>query len=355
MNGSPEKILITGVAGFLGSHLLDRLVSAGSQVVGIDNLSMGKLENIAHHLDNHSFRFVRADVTRSATFRSLEREAGDIDCIVHLAAFKIPRYGNAIDTLRTNYRGAENVLEFARRVGCKCVMASTSDVYGRNPKVPFSEDDDSVIGSSKVSRWSYAVSKLFDEHLAFAYQESFGFPTTMLRFFGSYGPRHHLSWWGGPQSVFIDAVLNDREIPIHGNGLQTRSFTYASDTVDGIYAAIVKPEANGEIFNIGSTREITIIDLAVTIKKLSNTPGELKLKFVPYESFTGKKYEDVQRRVPDVSKCENLLGVRARVGLEEGLLRTIEWQRTASRNGDAGRVYPTLTSRIGSLSATTSV
>jgi UDP-glucose 4-epimerase len=295
---------------------------------------------------------VKADVTDPETFRALHRDANDVDCLVHLAAYKIPRYGSAIDTLKTNYKGAENVLEFGRAFGCKCVMASTSDVYGRNPKLPFSETDDSVIGPSTVARWSYAVSKLFDEHLAFAYQETFGFPTTVLRFFGSYGPRHHLSWWGGPQSVFIDAVLHDREIPIHGNGLQTRSFTYATDTVDGIYASIVKPEANGEIINIGSTHEVTIIDLAVTIKKLSNTPGELKLKFIPYESFTGKKYEDVLRRIPDVSKAERLLGVRAKVSLEEGLSRTIEWQRRIAEGGDGHQSYSAHAERAGSARVT---
>ncbi len=320
----PRKILVTGVAGFIGSHLLDKLIAAGHQVVGIDNLCMGKLENIARHLDNPAFQFLQRDITEASTFADLE----DFDCLVHLAAFKIPRYGKAIDTLKINYQGTENVLEFARSRNCKCVLASTSDVYGRNPKLPFNEDDDSVLGSSKVARWSYAVSKLFDEHLAFAYQESYGFPVVILRFFGSYGPRHHLSWWGGPQSVFIEQILSDREIQIHGDGLQTRSFTYISDTVAGIYAAIIKSEANGEIFNIGSDREISILDLAKTIKQLSNTPGKLKLKFVPYESFTGKKYEDVRRRIPDNSRCEQILGVKAEVSLEEGLLRTIAWHRS---------------------------
>jgi UDP-glucose 4-epimerase len=324
MSTQPLNIVVTGVAGFLGSHLLDKLLSSGHRVTGIDNLSMGSLANIAAHRDNTAFRFVEADVTQPATFADL---GSDVDCIVHLAAFKIPRYGNAIDTLRINYRGTENALEFARAAGCKAVVASTSDIYGRNPQVPFHEESDSVIGSSQVRRWAYAVSKLFDEHLALAYQESFGIPVTVLRFFGSYGPRHHLSWWGGPQSVFIEAVLQDREIPIHGDGLQTRSFTFVSDTVEGIYAATVKPEANGGIFNIGSTHEITIVDLAHTIKRLSNTPGELKVKFVPYESFTGGAYQDVRRRVPDVTRCEQILGVRARVGLDEGLTATIEWQR----------------------------
>jgi UDP-glucose 4-epimerase len=325
MTNIPRKILVTGVAGFLGSHLLDKLIACGHEVIGIDNLSMGKIENIGHHLTNKQFQFLQKDITEKSTFDNL---ATDIDCIVHLAAFKIPRYGKAIDTLKINYQGTDNVLELARQLNCKCVLASTSDVYGRNPKIPFSEDDDSVLGSSKVARWSYAVSKLFDEHLAFAYQDSYGFPVVLLRFFGSYGPRHHLSWWGGPQSIFIEQVLNDGEITIHGDGMQTRSFTFVSDTVEGIYAATIKPEANGEIFNIGSNHEITILELAQTIKRLSNTPGELKLKFIPYESFTGRKYEDVRRRVPDSTKCEKLLGVKAQVGLEEGLCRTISWQRS---------------------------
>jgi UDP-glucose 4-epimerase len=325
MNTTSQKILVTGVAGFLGSHLSDKLLASGHEVVGIDNLSMGKLENLAWQLNNKAFRFLQRDVTASSTFRDLDE---DIDCIVHLAAFKIPRYGKAVDTLKTNYQGAENVLEFARASGCKCVLASTSDVYGRNPKLPFHEDDESVIGSSKVARWSYAVSKLFDEQLGFAYQESYGVPVTVLRFFGSYGPRHHLTWWGGPQSVFIEAVLNDQEIPIHGDGLQTRSFCYVSDTVEGIYAAIVKPEANGEIFNIGSNREITILDLAKLIKQLCDTPGELKIKLIPYDSFTGKKFEDVRRRVPDISRAEKILGVKPVVRLRDGLARTIAWHRS---------------------------
>lgn len=329
MQSSPLKILITGVAGFLGSHLLDRALASGHSVVGIDNLSMGSRDNIAHQINNPRFNFLHKDVIESSTFTALE---SDFDRIVHLAAFKIPRYGKAIDTLRINYQGTDNVLQFASKIQCKCVIASTSDVYGRNPKLPFAETDDSVIGTSKVARWAYAVSKLFDEHLAFAYQDSNGIPVTVLRFFGSYGPRQHLSWWGGPQSVFIEAALEGKEIPIHGDGMQTRSFTYVSDTVEGIYAATIKEEANGELFNIGSTHEITILELAKIIHRLSGAPGEANIRFVPYESFTGKAYEDVRRRVPDVSRCTNILGVTAQVGLEEGLIKTIEWQRRITQS-----------------------
>ena len=186
---------------------------------------MGKIENIHHHFGNENFTFIHKDISSSIIFHDLNNE---FDCIVHLAAFKIPRYGKAIDTLLINAKGTENVLEFAKTLKTKCVIASTSDVYGRNPDLPFKEMDNCVVGSSKVPRWSYAVSKLFDEHLAFAYQDAFGIPVTLLRFFGSYGPNQHLSWWGGPQSVFIESVFKDEVIPIHGDGKQTRTFTYVS-------------------------------------------------------------------------------------------------------------------------------
>ena len=322
-------VLVTGVAGFLGSNLLHRLLAEEHSVIGIDNLSMGHRANIADALEQPEFRFIEADAMDAKIFESL---GDDIDVAVHLAAFKIPRYGKAIDTLRINYHCTENVLEFARRRQIKCVLASTSDVYGRNPEIPFSEESsDSVIGSSKSPRWAYAVSKLFDEHLAFAYQDAFGFPVTLLRFFGSYGPRQHLSWWGGPPPVFIDAVLNDKPIPIHGDGMQTRSFTYVSDTIDGLYAAILEDAANGEVLNIGSDEEVTILELAQRIKAASGTPGDLNVEMIPYESFTGKRYDDVRRRVPDTGLARTLLGVEARVTLDEGLRRTIEWQRRATQ------------------------
>jgi UDP-glucose 4-epimerase len=323
-----SKFVVTGCAGFLGTNLVERLLGEGHSVVGIDNLSMGRADNLDECRNDPRFRFLQADVTERAVWESLD---GSVDAVVHLAAFKIPRYGKAIDTLKINYRGTEAALDFARASGCKLVLASTSDVYGRNPQLPFNEEStDSVIGTSTVPRWAYAVSKLYDEHLALAYQEAYGFPVTILRFFGSYGPRQNLTWWGGPQSVFIDCVLRNAPIPIHGDGMQTRSFTFVSDTIDGIYAALVRPEANGRVINIGNTEETTILDLARRIKRLSGTGGELQVEFIPYESFTGKNYQDVMRRVPDVSLCEKLLGVRARVGLDEGLSRTIEWQRNVT-------------------------
>jgi len=324
---SRKTIFITGVAGFLGSNLADLLLASGHKVIGVDNFSMGLVSNIQPAMTNPDFKFIQGDVTDHNLY---SRISDDIDVIVHLAAFKIPRYGKAIDTLKINLHGTERILDFARDRKIKCVLASTSDVYGKNPDVPFSEEtSNSVIGGSKVPRWSYAVSKLFDEHLALAYQDSYGFPVTLLRFFGSYGPNQALSWWGGPPPVFIEAVLNNTTIPIHGDGMQTRSFTYVSDTVNGIYQSIFRDEANGEILNIGSKEEVTILELAKRVKAASGTPGKLNYQLVPYASFSKNKYEDVMRRVPDTTLSEKILGISAKVSLDEGLRRTIEWQKKA--------------------------
>ena len=319
------RILVTGIAGFLGSNLLDRLIADGHSVIGIDDLSMGRKENIAHLNGHPQFTFLEGDICRKDALAGV---AKPVDRVVHLAARKIPRYGNRLATLTVNYEGTRSVLEFARGLGIKTVLASTSDVYGRNPAVPFSESEsDMVLGSPKSARWAYAVSKAFDEHLGFAYQEEFGFPVTMLRFFGSYGPRHHLSWWGGPQPVFIAAILKGDPVAIHGDGQQTRTFTYVDDTIDGIYRATMLESADGEVFNIGGTEEVSILGLAKLIWELCATGKPLDVEFVPYESFTGRKYDDVRRRVPDIDLAHDKLGFLAGTSLADGLKRTIAWQK----------------------------
>jgi UDP-glucose 4-epimerase len=321
-----KKILITGAAGFLGSHLADALLDRGNQVIALDNLSMGTQRNFQHNLSNPNYTFYQCDVCDQA---NLLRVCEGVDNIVHLAAYKIPRYGKSIDTLLINCRGTENVLSVARAVNAKVVLASTSDVYGKNAQLPFSEDSDHVLGPSTVARWGYAVSKLFDEHLALAFQEAYNTPVTILRFFGSYGPRHHLSWWGGPQSVFINQILRGEPLTIHGDGSQTRTFTYVSDTVAGIVASMENEQTFGGIYNIGNTEEVSILELAHLIKRLCEVPGELRLEFIPYNSFTGKAYEDVRRRIPDISKAKRLLGYEPKVSLRQGLQRTIDWQKKA--------------------------
>lgn len=323
------KIGITGVAGFIGSNLADALIQRGHGIIGLDNLSMGSLRNIEHHANCPNFEFHQLDVRDLDGMRTVFHHA---DCIIHLAAFKIPRYGKAIDTLEINSTGGKNVLEVAREGNRRVLLASTSDIYGKNPNLPFREDSDSLIGPTTIPRWSYAVSKLFDEHLALAYNSGYGLPVTILRFFGSYGPRQHLSWWGGPQSVFISAILKNQPVEIHGDGTQTRSFTYISDLVDGIVRAAEYDREPVAIFNLGNTVEITILDLAHLIHELCGVPYPLQLKIVPYASI-GNKYEDVPRRIPDISRARAVLGFEPRVDLREGLEKTIEWQKFILESG----------------------
>ena len=330
MSENSKKVLLTGVAGFLGSNLLSKLLKENHTVVGIDNLSMGRMENIDAHMTNEKFTFLEKDILEKSTIDNLDN---DFDVIIHLAAFKIPRYGNAVATLQINSKGSENMLEFAKKNKTKFVLASTSDVYGMSPDIPFKEDGNCVLGDSKVPRWAYAVSKLFDEHLALAYMEDYDFPVVLLRFFGSYGPHQHLSWWGGPQSVFIDCILNNKTIPIHGDGKQTRTFTFVEDTVAGIYAASMKPEANGEIFNIGANEEITILELAEMLNEIADETDKAPIKLIPYDEISsGRKYQDVMRRVPDTTKAERILGVKAKVSMRDGLRKTYEWQKRVTSN-----------------------
>ena len=319
-----KSVLITGVAGFIGSNLTARLLKKGYKVTGIDNLSQGLRRNILPFLKDRSFKFIKGDVRSCLT---VTKAAKNADVIVHLAAYKIPRYGNAMDTLMINSVGTMNALEAARKNKAKFVITSTSDVYGKLSKIPFGEDDDIVLGHSKVKRWSYAASKLFDEHLCFAYEEKYGLRVCVLRIFGSYGPNQNLTWWGGPQSGFITAAFLKEPIQVHGDGSQTRSFTYIDDTVSGIIRSIECGRSAGELINIGNNKEISILNLARLIWKMVNGNLRPRLKFVPYKTFSGKNYQDVMRRVPDISKARRLLGFIPRVGLEEGLARTIEWQR----------------------------
>lgn len=318
-----KKILITGVAGFIGSNLAAALLKKGYHVAGLDNLSQGFRRNIRAVLSDGNFRFIKGDIRHEKTVRGIMK---GVDCVVHLAAYKIPRYGNAMDTLMINSKGTMVLLEAAKKHGCKFVFASTSDVYGKYPRVPFREDGDVLLGNSRVKRWAYAVSKLFDEHLCFAYEEKYGLEACVLRFFGSYGPNQNLSWWGGPQSVFITAALEGKPMEIHGNGLQTRSFSYIDDTVDGIIRAIECKNSAGEVFNIGNNKEISILALAKLTWKIINGNSRPRFKFIPYKNFSGN-YQDVMRRVPDIGKARRILGFLPRVSLEKGLLKTIEWQR----------------------------
>lgn len=322
------RIVITGGAGFIGSHLSDTLLARGHEVVCIDDLSKGSLSNIAHHSDDARFRFEELDIRRL----DLLDEAGrGCNAVVHLAAAKIARYDSALHSLGINLEGARAALELARANGAKFVLGSTSDVYGKNPSLPFREDSDLVIGPSTSRRWAYAVSKLCDEHLAFAYQDEFDLPISILRFFGAYGDRQYLNWWGGPQGVFLQAIAQGAPVEIHGDGSQSRCFIHVSDLVEGIARAIERDETVGEILNLGNDEEISIVGLARLMHELSGASQELRLEFIPYSSFT-TNYEDVRRRIPDMTKMRDLLGFEPQVDLRQGTAMLWDWYR--SRHGE---------------------
>ncbi len=317
------QVIITGVAGFIGSNLARHLLEKGHKVTGIDNLSYGSLRNIQSLNAHTDFTFLEADLL---DFKSLDKGKGEI--LVHLASFKIPRYTNALQTLTDNRSMLGNVVRKCNRDKIKLVFASTSDVYGKNKAYPYHENSDLVLGPTTVKRWAYALSKIYGEQYIIANHEQEGLSFTIMRFFGSYGPHQHLTWWGGPQSVFIGRALEKRPLEIHGDGLQTRTFTYVDDTVQGIMLCMFEAPAQNEIFNIANDpkEEISIKDLGTLIWQLIHGQNSKPaFEFIPYKTFGN--YEDVRRRVPDIGKIIDKLGFDPQISLEEGLRRTIAWQK----------------------------
>jgi len=318
---NPTRVGVTGGAGFIGSHLCERLLSEGREVVAVDDFSHGNRANLATFAENPGFRFHQADCRDG---RLLRRIFKGCDAIAHLAADKIPRYGGALRTLEGNVEGAHAACDVALALDVPVIITSTSDVYG-NATPPFSEDDPVVIGPSTTRRWAYAVSKLYDEHIALAHAEENGLRTTILRLFNVYGTRNHPSWWGGPVTAFTEALLNGEIMELHGDGRQVRSLTYVTDTVDGFVRALDTPEAHGEILNIGGDEPITMVKLASAVQDVLGIKGPLRAKLLPYENIGGR-YQDVRCRIPDTEKAARILGFNATVGLDDGLRASIEWQ-----------------------------
>ncbi len=318
------RILITGVAGFIGSNLAEELLKTGYIVCGIDNLSYGSLENMVTFRNNPNFTFLKRDLLDSECFSGIEP-----DIIIHLASQKIPRYASGLNTLTENYEALKMVAAFAVQTNARLIFASTADVYGKNNQVPFTEESDLVLGNTNIKRWAYALSKIYGEQYLYALNMDHGLKFTILRFFGSYGPNHHQSWWGGPQSVFIDAAIKNQAMEIHGDGLQTRTFTYIKDTVAAIVCCIENEKATNEVFNVAGnpSEEISILDLGGLIWKLVNSEqSQPKIQLTPYSNFG--LYEDVTRRVPDCNKIERLLGFLPKWSLTAGLQETILWHKS---------------------------
>jgi UDP-glucose 4-epimerase len=317
------RILVTGGAGYIGSHLADALIKRGDEVLVVDNLSTGKIENIRHLLTHPAFHFINDSILNEAL---LERFIPSMDLIFHLAAAVGVRnvLQDPLAAINTNVRGTEVVLGLAFKYWKRLVLASSSEIYGKAGHVPFREDDDRVLGSTAVARWSYSMSKAIDEHFAFAYAAK-GLPVSTLRYFNSYGPRLDERGYGSVVANLTRQALRGEPITVLGDGKQTRCFTYIEDTVAGTLLAGEVKEAIGEAFNIGSPTETRILDLARLVKRL--TRSKSPIEFQPYEAYYGEGFEDTRRRVPSGEKAKRLLGFTPRVDLEAGLKKTLAWCR----------------------------
>jgi UDP-glucose 4-epimerase len=315
------RVLITGGAGFIGSHLADGLLQEGAAVTVIDNLSTGHRANLEHNLGSGRFRFVEGDVLDKEAMEPLIQGH---DLICHLAAIVGVRrvLADPLQSIVQSIGGTEIVLALARKYGRRVLFASSSEVYGKSAQVPFAEDDDRVLGSTQVARWSYATAKALDEHLCLAYYAQ-GLPVSIVRYFNAYGPRMDEKGYASVVATFIGQALANQPLTVHHDGQQTRCFTYVGDTVRGTILAATRDDVLGEVFNIGSEQETSVLELAWLVLQLTGSVAELV--FVPYSEAFGATFEAVPRRVPDTSKAARLLGFRAAVPLEQGLRETIAW------------------------------
>lgn len=296
--------LITGGAGFIGSHLAERLLAAGDEVTIIDNLSTGRFENIAHLAGTPRFHYAIEDIRHAAV---MDRLVSMCDVVYHLAAavgvFAIVH--SPIDTLEINVGGTEVVLQTARRYRKKVLIASTSEVYGKGVKVPFSEDDDRILGPTTKSRWSYAASKELDEFLGLAYHKAVGLPVTIFRLFNTVGPRQ-VGSYGMVVPRFVRWAMADEPIQIYGDGQQMRCFANVFDVVEAITRLGASDQVAGEVFNIGSGEEVTIEELAQRV--IARTGSASPVEHIPYEQAYEAGFEDMRRRVPDTRKIRAAVG-----------------------------------------------
>jgi len=312
------RVLITGGAGFIGSHLADAYLQRGDEVSVIDDLSTGTIENIRHLKTNPRFSYTIDSVHNQPVTAELVDQS---DVVVHLAAAVGVKLivESPVRTIETNVRGTEVVLALANKKKKKVLIASTSEVYGLSADVPFREDGNLVMGATTKGRWSYACSKAIDEFLALAYWREKKLPTTIVRLFNTVGPRQ-TGRYGMVIPTFVRQALAGRSITVYGDGKQTRCFGYVGDVVGALIKLMDHPDSVGQVFNIGSTEEISIFALAQKVKELTNSKSEIV--FMPYDEAYEEGFEDMPRRVPDTSKINQLVGFKPEMKLD-GILQSV--------------------------------
>lgn len=326
------RVLITGGAGFIGSHLSQRLLDGGHQVTVIDDLSTGSLDNIQAFRGHPHFRFVY-DSVRNVNIMNLLVEQCDV--VYHLAAAVGVKLivEQPVHTIETNIHGTEVVLSVANKFGKKVLLASTSEVYGKSEAVPFREDDDTVLGSTRFSRWSYACSKAIDEFLGLAYHQQYGLPVIIVRLFNTVGPRQ-TGRYGMVIPRFVERALRNEPIEIYGNGRQTRCFCCVCDVIRALEDLMNAPEAPGRVFNLGSSEEVTIEELADRVIRLVGSKSP-KI-FLSYEEAYGRPFDDMIRRIPDLTRIRELIHYEPTYTLDEILKMIVEDRQKGMEVNSAG-------------------
>ena len=316
------RVLITGGAGFIGSHLAAKHLNRGDEVYIIDDLSTGAIENIRHLKEHPKFTYHIDSINNT----QLTAEMVDLcDVIYHLAAAVGVRLivESPVKTIETNVRGTEIMLELAAKKRKRILVASTSEVYGKRTQIPFREDDDLVMGATNKGRWSYACSKAIDEFLAIAYWKEKRVPTVIVRLFNTVGPRQ-TGQYGMVIPNFVNQALLEKDITVFGDGSQSRCFTHVNDVIEALMRLIEHPQAVGEVYNVGSAQEVTILQLAEKIKEI--TRSKSRIVFVPYDEAYEEGFEDMMRRVPDISKVNSLIGYQPTIVLDEIIHSVVEYQ-----------------------------
>lgn len=319
------NVLVTGGAGFIGSHLAERLLERGHRVLALDDLSTGRHENISHLIGRNDFEFVLGSILNADLVDNLAARA---DAIFHLAAAVGVQLivEKPLESLATNIRGSEIVFEKAHKYGTKILVTSTSEIYGKNTSDRLHEDDDRILGSPLKSRWSYSEAKAIDEILAYTYWREKGLETVIVRLFNTVGPRQ-TGHYGMVIPRFVNQAIRGEPLTVYGDGNQTRCFCYVGDVVGALIDLLNETEAHGKVFNLGGQEEVSMRELAQRIIKIADSPSDLK--FISYEDAYESGFEDMQRRVPDITRANDMVGFEPKASLDDIIAMVLASQKSA--------------------------